>query len=263
MAPTTNGATAHMATTTLKVEGMTCGACTSAIESGFQGVGGVGNVSISLVMERAVVQHDPETISADQIKEIIEDRGFDAEVLSTDLPATHTTDDHFLSESEDEDDVLLSSLATTTLSVGGMTCGACTSAVEGAFKDVAGVKSFSISLLSERCVIEHDTAIISPEQLAEAIEDVGFDGTVLDTVAAAPPAKKSKSGRRSKTLTTTVAVEGMTCGACTSAIESGFSDIEGVFQFNISLLANRAVLVHDPANRRPRIRCQSVVICGR
>jgi Cu+-exporting ATPase len=247
MAPTTNGATAHMATTTLKVEGMTCGACTSAIESGFQGVGGVGNVSISLVMERAVVQHDPETISADQIKEIIEDRGFDAEVLSTDLPATHTTDDHFLSESEDEDDVLLSSLATTTLSVGGMTCGACTSAVEGAFKDVAGVKSFSISLLSERCVIEHDTAIISPEQLAEAIEDVGFDGAVLDTVAAAPPAKKSKSGRRSKTLTTTVAVEGMTCGACTSAIESGFSDIEGVFQFNISLLANRAVLVHDPA----------------
>ena len=48
---------AHMATTTLKVEGMTCGACTSAVESGFSGVAGVGLVSISFVMERAVVQH--------------------------------------------------------------------------------------------------------------------------------------------------------------------------------------------------------------
>jgi Cu+-exporting ATPase len=92
-----NGATAHMATTTLKVEGMTCGACTSAIETGFQGVAGVGNVSVSLVMERAVISHDPAVISADDVKEIIEDRGFDAEVLSTDLPATQTTDDHFLS----------------------------------------------------------------------------------------------------------------------------------------------------------------------
>ena len=95
------GQAAHMTTTTLKVEGMTCGACTSAIESGFQGVEGVGNVSISLVMERAVVQHDPKIISTDQVKEIIEDRGFDAEVLSSDLPVpAQSTDDGFLSDSE-------------------------------------------------------------------------------------------------------------------------------------------------------------------
>ncbi|OAK97865.1 heavy metal translocatin [Phaeosphaeriaceae sp. SRC1lsM3a] len=247
MAPPASAATAHMATTTLKIEGMTCGACTSAIESGFQGVEGVGHVSISLVMERAVVQHDPETISVEQIKEIIEDRGFDAEVLSTDLPVSQSTDDHFLSDSEDDDDTPAPNVATTTLSVGGMTCGACTSAVEGAFKDVAGIKSFSISLLSERAVIEHDTTMLPPEKLAETIEDVGFDAEVLDTVAATPAPKKSKNSRKQKTLTTTVSVEGMTCGACTSAVESGFKDVEGVYQFNISLLANRAVLVHDPA----------------
>ncbi|OAL47238.1 heavy metal translocatin [Pyrenochaeta sp. DS3sAY3a] len=250
MAPsaTAAGATAHMATTTLKVEGMTCGACTSAIESGFQGVQGVGNVSISLVMERAVIQHDPEIISADEVKEIIEDRGFDAEVLSTDLPVTQTTEDHFLSDSEDEEEQDTNgNVSTTTLSVGGMTCGACTSAVEGAFKDVAGIKSFSISLLSERAVIEHDSTIISAAKLAETIEDVGFDAEVLDTVAATPAPRKSRNQRKQKTLTTTVSVEGMTCGACTSAIESGFKDVDGVYQFNISLLANRAVLVHDPS----------------
>ncbi|KAF2791740.1 heavy metal translocatin [Melanomma pulvis-pyrius CBS 109.77] len=244
-APAASGATAHMATTTLKVDGMTCGACTSAIETGFQGVEGVGNVSISLIMGRAVVQHDPEIISTDEVKEIIEDRGFDAEVLSSDLPTA--AEDHFLSDSEDEGADAAAQVSTTTLSVGGMTCGACTSAVEGAFKDVAGIKSFSISLLSERAVIEHDAKTISPDQLAETIEDVGFDAKVLDTVAPTSAKKTRKSQKKQKTLTTTVSVEGMTCGACTSAIENGFRDVDGVYQFNISLLANRAVLVHDPA----------------
>ncbi|KAJ4988110.1 heavy metal translocating P-type ATPase [Stagonosporopsis vannaccii] len=259
-----NSAPAHMATTTLKVEGMTCGACTSAIETGFQGVAGVGNVSISLVMERAVITHDPEVISADDVKEIIEDRGFDAEVLSTDLPVTPTSNDHFLSDSEDEEDALLADdgFSTTTLSVGGMTCGACTSAVEGAFKDVAGIKSFSISLISERAVIQHSSKIITPDQLAETIEDVGFDAKVLETVANSPAPKKSKSGKKSRTMTTTVAVEGMTCGACTSAIENGFKDVAGVYQFNISLLANRAVLVHDPSELSAEKIAEIIEDCG-
>ena len=242
--------TAHMAITTLKVEGMTCGACTSAIETGFQGVDGVGNVSISLVMERAVVQHDPVKLPAEKVKEIIEDRGFDAEVLSSDLPAVApAVEDHFLSDSEDEEEEAEqdSSMSTTTISVGGMTCGACTSAVEGAFKDVSGIKAFSISLLSERAVLEHDVKIISPDRIAEIIEDTGFDAKVLETKAAMPTKKKSQRSRdKRKILTTTVAVEGMTCGACTSAIEGGFKGVDGILQFNISLLAERAIIIHDP-----------------
>ncbi|KAF2808403.1 heavy metal translocatin [Mytilinidion resinicola] len=236
-----------MATTTLKVEGMTCGACTSAIETGFNGVDGVGNVSISLVMERAVVQHDPSKISVDQVKEIIEDRGFDAEVLSSDIPAANQgVDDHFLSDSEDEEEHQGSKMSITTVSVGGMTCGACTSAVEKGFANVSGVQHFSISLLSERAVIEHDPAMITPEQIAEIIEDTGFDAKVLETKASAPE-KKERRSRKRKTLTTTVTVEGMTCGACTAAIEEGFKGVDGVLQFNISLLANRAVIVHEAA----------------
>src|SRR5947199_1148070 len=77
--------TAYIATTTLKVDGMTCGACTSAVESGFKNLEGAGTVSVSLVMGRAVVHHDPTMLSADKIAEIIEDRGFDAEVLSTSI----------------------------------------------------------------------------------------------------------------------------------------------------------------------------------
>ncbi|KAK0261498.1 Cu(2+)-transporting P-type ATPase [Friedmanniomyces endolithicus] len=245
---------AHMTTTTLKVTGMTCGACTSSVEAGFSGVEGVGSVSVSLVMERTVIIHDAETIDALQLRDIVEDRGFDAEVLgSSDRPISPLFDAEDEAEAEDvetDEQILGSGMSTTTLHVGGMTCGACTSAVEGAFKDVAGIKGFSISLLSERAVIEHDASLISAEKLAETIEDTGFDAEVLDTQAAQHIASKPKSRRKatgSKLVTTTVAIEGMTCGACTSAIESGFKDIEGMAQFNVSLLAERAVILHDPA----------------
>ncbi|PQE29956.1 heavy metal translocating P-type ATPase protein [Rutstroemia sp. NJR-2017a WRK4] len=247
--------TAHMATTTLKVEGMTCGACTSAVESGFKGVDGVGNVSVSLVMERAVVIHDPQKVTAEKIQEIIEDRGFDAEVLATDLPSPMFNRNASYdegNESDDDESTDDAPITTTTLAVEGMTCGACTSAVEGGFTDVPGVKHFSISLLSERAIVEHDASILSAEKIAEIIEDRGFGATIVESASATAPSRIRKSRRDStakkeRVATTTVAIEGMTCGACTSAIEGGFKDLEGLVQFNVSLLAERAVIVHDPS----------------
>lgn len=222
-----------------------CGACTSAVEGGLKGVDGVGNVSVSLIMERAVVMHDADRISAEEIREIIEDRGFDAEVLATDLvsPRVDKMDIAFKDAVHDGP-----TYVGTVVAIEGMTCGACTSAVEGAFKDVAGVKNFSISLLSERAVIDHDPSILSAEEIAEMIEDRGFGATIVESTEVKEEGKTAPSRSATTTLQmiTTVAIEGMTCGACTSAVESGFKDVEGMLKFNISLLAERAVITHDP-----------------
>lgn len=236
-----------MATTTLRVGGMTCGSCTSAVEGGFKGVKGVGTVSVSLVMERAVVMHDPQLISAEQVRETIEDTGFDAEVLSTDLLSPLVP--RFSDAKGDED--LDSGLLTTTVAIEGMTCGACTSAVEGGFKDIPGVKSFSISLLSERAVIEHDPELLPTEKIAEIIEDRGFGAEIVDSAKAQPDSSTKAENPSSSIATTTVAIEGMTCGACTSAVEGGFQGVEGVLKFNISLLAERAVISHDVTKLSP------------
>lgn len=223
-----------------------CGACTSAVEGGLKGVDGVGNVSVSLIMERAVIVHDPNRISAEQIKEIIEDRGFEAEVLATDLvsPRVDKMDGAFAEAAEDGPIYV-----GTVVAIEGMTCGACTSAIEGAFKDVAGVKNFSISLLSERAVIDHDPTVLSAEQIAELIEERGFGATIVETKDLEREKKSGAAATSTKTnqAITTVGIEGMTCGACTSAVESGFKDVEGMMKFNISLLAERAVITHDPS----------------
>ena len=238
---------AHMATTTLSVEGMTCGACTSAVESGFKGVDGAGAVSVSLMTNRAVVHHDPTKLSPEQIAEIIEDRGFDAEVLSTDVPKpTLLIPSPTAFEIEEEGP----QLTETIIDVGGMTCGACTSAVESGFKDVPGVKSMSVSLMTNRAVVQHDPSIITAEAVAEIIEDRGFDADVKESKLVPSTQRKMQGIAAAKQVqndlvTTTVAIEGMTCGACTSAVEGSFKDVEGLVRFNISLLAERAVVTHD------------------
>ncbi|GAP92176.1 putative heavy metal translocating P-type ATPase [Rosellinia necatrix] len=233
------------ATTTLRVGGMTCGACTSSVEAGFNGVDGVGSVSVSLVMERAVVRHDPQRISSEQVKDIIEDRGFEAEVLSTDIPSPMATPKHAPASQRKDD----TATTVTTIAIEGMTCGACTSAVEGGFADVSGVKHFSISLLSERAVIEHDATLLSANRIVEIIEDRGFGATLIDSEEAKPREDPASEYEDSKppVATTTVAIEGMTCGACTSAVEGGFTGLDGILRFNISLLAERAIIIHDPA----------------
>ncbi|PNS21575.1 Copper-transporting ATPase ccc2 [Sphaceloma murrayae] len=215
----------HMSTTTLKLEGLTCGACVASVEKAFEGVSGVGNVSVSLVMERAVVQHDASRIRPEELAELVEDRGFGAEVVGSDVP-------------EEGDG---KRWVRTTVRVGVMTCGACVSSITKEVEGQDGVREVVVSLLSERAVVVHEEELGS-EKVVEMIEDCGFDAEVVESVAV--------EGERSSapdTVTTTVAIEGMTCGACTSAVEGGFKDLPGLIRFNISLLAERAVITHDPS----------------
>lgn len=195
-------------------------------------------------MERAVVMHDPQRISAEKVREIIEDRGFDAEVLSTDLPSPALPRASFGAFPTDDSRPMM----VTTVAITGMTCGACTSAVEAGFKDVSGVKHFSISLLSERAVIEHDPSLLTAAAICEIIEDRGFDAEVVESTEKQPESKPALESAKATTTTatTTVAIDGMTCGACTAAVEEGFKDVDGMLRFNISLLAERAVIAHDP-----------------
>ncbi|KAF9883159.1 hypothetical protein FE257_004044 [Aspergillus nanangensis] len=235
--PPTGQLSTHMATTTVGVEGMTCGACTSAVEGAFKGVEGAGDVSVSLMMNRAVVHHDPSLLPAEKIVEIIEDSGFDATILLTDVSSAHPQ------PPQNEE----SQIVTTTLAVEGMTCGACSSAVEGGLKDVAGVKSVSVSLLSERVVVDHHAPTISPDEIAEIIEDCGFGAKVLET---STPQVNSRVSHKPAPFTsqytiTTVSIDGMTCGACTSSVQNAFHGVDGMVQLNISLLAERAIIIHN------------------
>lgn len=237
-----------MATTTLKVEGMTCGACTSAIESAFKDVDGAKSVVVSLVMERAVVEHDPTILTPEKVREIIEDRGFDAEVLTTEFSKPVDHRQNTMSRTSGS----ANTLSTTILSVKGLTCSSCTSAIEAGLTNTPGVAEVTVSLLSERAVVKHDFCQITADQIAEIIEDRGFEATIIDQKGpkdslGAAAEIGSESQRQSAQMKTTVSIEGMTCGACTSAVENALKDQPGLVRFNISLLAERGLVIHDPS----------------
>lgn len=77
------------------------------------------------------------------------------------------------------------------LRIGGMTCGACVAAIEGALSSQPGIKSVQISLLAERGVVEYDGDLMegdvekqepkwTPAKIAEEIEDVGFEANLVE-----------------------------------------------------------------------------------
>lgn len=190
-------------------------------------------------MERAVVTHDPRIIPAEKIHEIIEDRGFDAEVLSTDIPnaGATRTNNHFNESTAINGET--TTTATTTFAIEGMTCGACTSAVEGSFKGVDSILKFNISLLAERAVITYDETKISPEEIAEIIEDRGFDATILST-------QRDMACQGRDTTSAQFKVFGCKDATTAQALEEGLIAIQGIQSVSLSLSTDRLTVVYQP-----------------
>ncbi|CUS12064.1 unnamed protein product [Tuber aestivum] len=251
----------RLARTTIAIDGMTCGACTSAIEGllvptfcpaedtfltrtrgdnlgGFTEIDGLESFTVSLITERAVAIHDVAKLSAERIAEIIEDRGFDTTIVSSDIKGR--------SPRGGRRGASASGLIATTIAVEGMTCASCSSSIEGAFRNVDGVRSIAVDLGTDRAVATHDPAKISAEKVAEIIEDRGFDVKIVRSEPVGGYGRRSISDSTPHLATTTIAVEGMTCGACTAAIEGGFEGVSGIGSFTVSLITERAVAVHDP-----------------
>lgn len=216
-------------TTTVAIEGMTCGACTSAVETAFNNVPGVKHFSISLLSERAVIDHDPSLLTSEQIAEMIEDRGFGAEIV----------DSIKAQRNDNTDDESNSTIATTTVAIEGMTCGACTSAVEGGFRGVDGILKFDISLLAERAVITHDVTKFTSDQIAETIEDRGFDAKIISTIFEA-------QGLGPQTSVAQFKLYGETSVMVAQSLEEKLRGLAGVTTASVSLATDRLSVTHRP-----------------
>lgn len=66
-----------MQQTTLNVEGMSCGHCVKAVESGVGQLEGVERVNVRLENGQVEVAFDETKVSLEKIKEAIDDQGYD------------------------------------------------------------------------------------------------------------------------------------------------------------------------------------------
>jgi len=116
------------------------------------------------------------------------------------------------------------------LRIEGMTCGSCVEAIEGMLREQPGIHSVKVALLAERGVVEYDPNTWNAEKIISEISDIGFDATLIPVIRAD---------------TVTLRIYGMTCGSCTSTVESGLSAVPGINSVAVSLATNTATVQFD------------------
>ncbi|WP_428833001.1 copper chaperone CopZ [Mammaliicoccus lentus] len=63
----------------IKVEGMTCNHCKSSVEGALNQLDGVNNAAVNLEENNVQVAYEEGKVNFDQMKEAIEDQGYDVE----------------------------------------------------------------------------------------------------------------------------------------------------------------------------------------
>ena len=106
-----------------------------------------------------------------------------------------------------------------TVPITGMTCAACVTHVGNALEGIPGVSHAVVNLATEKATIRSDNAIPSIPTLSNALEDSGY-GLRIENI--------------------TLAIEGMTCAACVSHVESALLSVNGVTKASVNLATERA-----------------------
>lgn len=154
---------------TLSIGGMTCAACVSSITETLSQVNGVDQPAVDLLGNSATMFVERENL-AHIVVEAVEDCGFEARIFSLE-PIPVALDDTKGDSSHDPSLRL-------TLSVGGMTCSACSSAITDALSNIPGVVNPVVNLLgkSATMVVEQKKLV---DVVIEAVEDCGFEAELF------------------------------------------------------------------------------------
>eukprot|EP00775_Hariotina_reticulata_P005342 gene5342-5579_t len=216
----------------LSVKGMTCSACTSAVESALKSVPGVTKAQVALLQESAEVYFNPCHTTADALVSAVDDCGFDCKLISQHLPQD---------EQQDERPQV------ARLHVSGMTCAACSGAVEKGLLALPGVQHAAVALTQGEAEVTYLPSSITAEALAAAVDDLGFEAKVI-----------SHAGLESCTL----GVLGMTCSACSSAVERALCAVPGVSSASVSALSGRAQVWYNPTSTGPRAFLDAISAAG-
>ena len=173
-----------------KIEGMTCVACSNAIEKGltseFKEKGLVTDsnmenhgVSVVLLMHKMRISFykskmESHGITPESIASEVEDLGFGAELMQQfeqrliDSSRKHDLQGDSIGFENQTD------IRNSTFIVKGMTCASCSSSIEKHLTSLAGALEVSVSLLTNKTTIRHDQTLLGARKIIEEISDIGF-----------------------------------------------------------------------------------------
>ncbi|XP_076147849.1 copper-transporting ATPase 1 [Alosa pseudoharengus] len=245
----------------IHIEGMTCNSCVQSIEGIISQKKGVRTAKVSLAEHQGTFEYDPLVTSPEEIREAIEDMGFDAFLPETNSlvprPASSSSPPSLRSqalspssgsgkERETEEDSELGPANGTAqtyskcfIQVGGMTCASCVANIERNLKNEHGVHSVLVALMASKAEVRFNPSVIDPLKIAECIRELGFTASVMENYDGSDGSLE-------------LVVRGMTCASCVHKIESNLTKQKGVVYASVALATNKAHIKYDPEVTGPR-----------
>lgn len=115
--------------------------------------------------------------------------------------------------------------------IGGMTCAACVNSVEGILRNLPGVKRAVVALATSLGEVEYDPTVISKDDLVNAIEDAGFEGSFV------------QSSEQDKII---LGVAGVYTEMDVQLLEGILIHLKGVRQFRFDKMTREVEVLFDP-----------------
>lgn len=116
------------------------------------------------------------------------------------------------------------------LSLTGMTCSACAIRIEKGLQKMEGVTSASVNFATEKAHIQYDEKLLTSQQVEEKVRSLGYD-VVSEEID--------------------LRIQGMTCAACSTRIEKGLNQFNGVSVANINLALETGKVTFNPNQTSP------------
>ncbi|XP_075707880.1 copper-transporting ATPase 2 isoform X1 [Rhinoderma darwinii] len=262
---------------TIHIEGMHCKSCVRNIEGSISELPGVETIKVSLESKNAVISFIEGITTLLTLKEAIEalpPGNFEVTLPDNELsPAIRSKSALHSSAKQGQ----RTTTKTALISIGGMTCGSCVSTIENMISQRKGVQSISVSLPQGIGTILYIHTETNSEELRAAIEDMGFDATLISDStlttsgkhsSSTSPRVKQKSSETTKNVNLHqdyivdvlpkkphpdipllentapqkcfLQVTGMTCASCVSNIERNLKKKNGIISVLVALMAGKA-----------------------
>uniref|UniRef100_A0A8C4HB01 P-type Cu(+) transporter n=1 Tax=Dicentrarchus labrax TaxID=13489 RepID=A0A8C4HB01_DICLA len=238
----------------IHIEGMTCNSCVESIEGMISQRKGVISAQVSLADHRGIFEYDPLLTMPEELREAVEDMGFDAFLPETNslLPEPNRSLSKSLCVAPVKDTELESYIHKETLKghngetrskcyiqIGGMTCASCVANIERNLKNETGIYSVLVALMASKAEVSYNSELIDPVKIAECVKELGFSASVMENY-------EGSDGNLE------LVVRGMTCASCVHKIESSLMREKGIIYASVALATNKAHVKYDSEIIGPR-----------
>ncbi|KAM3612988.1 uncharacterized protein V6R79_018379 [Siganus canaliculatus] len=229
----------------IHIEGMTCNSCVQSIEGMLSQRKGVTSAQVSLGDQQGTFEYDPLLTTPEELKEAIEDMGFDAF-----LPDRCFSKSTSIAPVKDKD--LDTDLCKDTpqgrnsdahskcfIQIGGMTCASCVANIERNLRNETGIYSVLVALMASKAEVRYNPELVDPPKIAEYVKELGFSASVMENY-------EGSDGNLE------LVVRGMTCASCVHKIESNLMREKGIIYASVALATNKAHIKYDSEIIGPR-----------